>query len=122
MTVKHLLIFVFANCSVIAGGERVHSENISHAGNSTLINHQSEKQIPKSVTRIVSILSNTIYSISYSTFKENKNTTIGDYLFDVFLKVRKGDYEKYVLNDLDDKVSKKELKKRTDPVHACTWV
>ncbi len=125
MTIRHLLIFLIANCSVFTAGASNSSKTLLEKGETSPINCQfqtieSFSRANKGATHHLSIQTHTKEDVSRVLY--NIDIIFGNYLFDVDVEVKSGEYEKYVL--ADDKSTKIEMKKEIERIQctSCAWV
>lgn len=125
MTIKHLLIFLIANCSVFNVGVSSSNKTLLVKEGSSPINCQflmvgSHSRSNKGVTHHLNIQTHLVDIATYVV--DNVNTIFGNYLFDVVVIIKSGEYEKYVLTDDDNTniISHKEIE--WIQCTSCAWV
>lgn len=127
MIARHLLILIVASCSVNSLVES--NRNIETVGKqqSSEANCYNKEDIQagscnRSILKITTQDNSTNRLHNNLLFSERVNVVYGNYLFDLRIRIDKGEYAKYILKD--EKGSKTMRQKRKEQIqHACRdWV
>jgi len=127
MIARHLLILIVASCSVNSLVES--NRNIETVGKQRSLetNCYNKEDIQdgscnRSIVKITTQNNSTHRLHNNLLFSERVNVVYGNYLFDIRIRIDKGEYARYILKD--EKGSKSMKQKGKEQIqHACrAWV
>lgn len=125
MSVKHLLIFIIANCSIFPAGANNSCKTLLLKEGQSPINCHALTALSSGTSKIGAThhhYPHTHIEKNIIELSDNDNSIFGNYLFDVDIQINSGEYEKYVLTDDKSNDIIMIQRYRIDPVPWCAWV